>query len=98
MPTEKYGLINTKALSVIWGRFPEYGPHNTVLVDDLRRNFLSTPRNGIRIRPCRNLPLTRDTDTELRLLRDYLLSLREAESLQGEGHKRWYERVEDGEG
>lgn len=97
VPTEKYGLINTKALAVIWGRFPQYGPHNTVLVDDLRRNYLSTPRNGIRVRPCRSLPMHRDTDVELRLLRDYLLSVRDAHTLQSDGHRRWRERVEGSE-
>jgi ubiquitin-like domain-containing CTD phosphatase 1 len=42
-----YGLLNVKPLKVIWDKFPEYYSHkNTIMFDDLKRNFLMNPQNG----------------------------------------------------
>lgn len=42
----KYGVCNTKPLQVIWDRFSEfYNPSNTIMFDDLGRNFLMNPQN-----------------------------------------------------
>jgi len=74
----KYGVVSVKPLGVIWGKFSEYySPRNTIMFDDCRHNFLMNPRNGLRIRPCRKLPLTRDQDTELLKLSQYLLRIAE---------------------
>lgn len=44
----KYGVIGTKPLGVIWAAYPEhYTPANTIMFDDLRRNFLMNPQNGV---------------------------------------------------
>ena len=44
----KYGLINTKPLGVVWAAFPDfYRPENTIMFDDLRRNFIMNPQNGM---------------------------------------------------
>ncbi|KAJ3354381.1 Ubiquitin-like domain-containing CTD phosphatase 1 [Allomyces javanicus] len=41
-----------KPLAVIWARFPGvYTPRNTLHVDDVRRNFVLNPRNGIKVAP-----------------------------------------------
>ncbi|KAN0061731.1 hypothetical protein ACQY0O_005723 [Thecaphora frezii] len=41
-----------KPLELIWRRWPHiYGPHNTLHIDDLSRNFAMNPRNGLKIRP-----------------------------------------------
>jgi ubiquitin-like domain-containing CTD phosphatase 1 len=43
----KYGVIGTKPLGVLWGKFPEhYTPKNSIIFDDLRRNFIMNPQNG----------------------------------------------------
>ncbi len=42
-----------KALSLVWRRLPQFGPHNTLHVDDLARNFALNPANGIKIKAYR---------------------------------------------
>jgi len=72
----KYGVVSVKPLAVIWAKFPDhYSPKNTIMFDDCRHNFLMNPRNGLRIRPCRQLPVTRHEDTELMKLTNYLLKI-----------------------
>jgi ubiquitin-like domain-containing CTD phosphatase 1 len=44
-----------KPLGVIWGKFPQYSQRNTIMFDDLRRNFLMNPQSGLRIRPFREV-------------------------------------------
>ncbi|PWN87432.1 hypothetical protein FA10DRAFT_255879 [Acaromyces ingoldii] len=62
-----------KALEIIWRRFPQfYGPHNTIHVDDLSRNFVMNPSCGLKIAPYKNSP---SHDTELVALQRYLLQL-----------------------
>ena len=53
--TEKYGLVDVKPLGVIWGKYPQYSNKNTIMFDDLRRNFLMNPQNGLKIRPFREV-------------------------------------------
>ena len=38
-----------KPLGVIWGRFLHWNRTNTVMVDDLRRNFIMNPENGLKV-------------------------------------------------
>lgn len=53
--TEKYGVFNCKPLAFIWAKFPEFYSHkNTIMFDDLRRNFVMNPQNGLKIRPFDN--------------------------------------------
>lgn len=42
--------LKVKPLGVIWGKFPNYKKETTIMFDDLRRNFLMNPGNGLRIR------------------------------------------------
>ena len=53
--TEKYGLVDVKPLGVVWGKFDQYNKKNTIMFDDLRRNFLMNPQNGLKIRPFREV-------------------------------------------
>ena len=53
--TEKYGLVDVKPLGVVWGKFGQYNKRNTIMFDDLRRNFLMNPQNGLKIRPFREV-------------------------------------------
>ncbi|KAL4857255.1 Ubiquitin-like domain-containing CTD phosphatase 1 [Chlorella vulgaris] len=66
----KYGLFDCKPLAFLWAKFPEhYGPHNTIMLDDLRRNYVLNKQQGLVIRPYRRAHLTRGTDRELLYLR-----------------------------
>lgn len=41
------GIFDCKPLGFLWGKFPEhYGPHNTIMFDDLRRNYVMNKQNG----------------------------------------------------
>lgn len=42
-------FLQTKPLGVIWGKFEEYSSKNTIMFDDLRRNFLMNPQNGLKV-------------------------------------------------
>uniref|UniRef100_T1J0Y6 Ubiquitin-like domain-containing CTD phosphatase 1 n=1 Tax=Strigamia maritima TaxID=126957 RepID=T1J0Y6_STRMM len=46
--TAKYGVIEVKPLGVIWGKYPQYSSKTTIMFDDLRRNFLMNPQNGLK--------------------------------------------------
>jgi len=45
-------VLQTKPLGVIWGKFEEYSSKNTIMFDDLRRNFLMNPQNGLKVNIC----------------------------------------------
>uniref|UniRef100_A0A8C5PBH0 Ubiquitin-like domain-containing CTD phosphatase 1 n=1 Tax=Leptobrachium leishanense TaxID=445787 RepID=A0A8C5PBH0_9ANUR len=48
--TPKRGLIDVKPLGVIWGKYAEfYSKNNTIMFDDIGRNFLMNPQNGLKI-------------------------------------------------
>uniref|UniRef100_A0A670IJ79 Ubiquitin-like domain-containing CTD phosphatase 1 n=1 Tax=Podarcis muralis TaxID=64176 RepID=A0A670IJ79_PODMU len=48
--TPRRGLIDVKPLGVIWGKFSEfYSKKNTIMFDDIGRNFLMNPQNGLKI-------------------------------------------------
>ncbi|XP_015759471.1 PREDICTED: ubiquitin-like domain-containing CTD phosphatase 1 [Acropora digitifera] len=85
----KYGLIETKPLGVIWGKFEEYNSKNTIMFDDLRRNFLMNPQNGLKIRPFREAHKNRQKDTELLKLAKYLKRIARLDDLSGLNHKYW---------
>lgn len=43
--------LQVKPLGVIWGKYPDhFGPHNTIMFDDVRRNFLMNPQSGLKVR------------------------------------------------
>lgn len=79
-----------KALEIIWRRFSgTYGPHNTIHIDDLARNFAMNPTNGLKIKPYKHSP---KPDEEFSALRDYLLKLAHSgvkDFTALGGHKAW---------
>lgn len=88
--TPKYGVVDTKPLGVVWGKFPEfYSPSNTIMFDDLRRNFLMNPQTGLKIQPFRNAHVALHTDTELRGLARYLKDIAKLDSFLSLNHKNW---------
>eukprot|EP00093_Oithona_nana_P003103 03103.XXX_59994_61033_1 [CDS] Oithona nana genome sequencing. len=86
---EKYGVIEVKPLGVIWDKFPRYNKTNTIMFDDLRRNFLMNPANGLKIKPFKNAHTTRKTDKELIKLSAYLKKIATLTSFEGLDHKHW---------
>ncbi|ELR24966.1 NLI interacting factor domain containing protein [Acanthamoeba castellanii str. Neff] len=80
-------VFDTKGLAVIWGKFPEYySAKNTIHFDDLRRNFIMNPQNGLMIRPFRKCLKYRATDRELLRLIDYLQAIAHLEDLSALNH------------
>jgi len=79
-----------KPLELIWRRFPDYyGPHNTVHVDDLGRNFLYNPQQGLKCTPYKHAKRNRLTDVELRDLTDYFLLIKDLASFKHLNHDDW---------
>eukprot|EP01112_Ceratiomyxa_fruticulosa_P006655 TRINITY_DN1750_c0_g1_i1.p1 TRINITY_DN1750_c0_g1~~TRINITY_DN1750_c0_g1_i1.p1 ORF type:complete len:325 (-),score=56.76 TRINITY_DN1750_c0_g1_i1:58-1032(-) len=87
--TPKYGTFNAKPLAVVWGLFPDYHPENTIMFDDLRRNFIMNPQNGLKIQPFREAPLNRDKDVELLNLTTYLTLIASMPDFSSLDHDRW---------
>jgi ubiquitin-like domain-containing CTD phosphatase 1 len=50
---------------VLWRHIPAFTPEQTIMFDDIRRNFLLNPQVGLKIRPFRNAPQVGHKDTEL---------------------------------
>lgn len=85
-----YGVLQVKPLGVIWGKYSEYNPKNTIMIDDVRRNFLMNKRNGFKIRPYREALKNCDKDRELYYLSRYLKLIAEKEEdFTTLNHKHW---------
>lgn len=85
-----HGLLNVKPLGVIWGKFPNhYNSRNTVMFDDIRRNFLMNPQNGLKIKPFREASKNRTKDKELLKLSRYLKAISKLPDLSVLDHKHW---------
>uniref|UniRef100_A0A1B6CJG5 Ubiquitin-like domain-containing CTD phosphatase 1 n=1 Tax=Clastoptera arizonana TaxID=38151 RepID=A0A1B6CJG5_9HEMI len=87
--TPTHGVKEVKPLGVIWGKFPQYTSSNTIMFDDVRRNFLMNPANGLRIRPFRQAHLNRDKDKELLKLMQYLCAIAKLDDISSLNHKLW---------
>lgn len=88
--TTEYGSLDAKPLAVIWGKYPDfYNSTNTIMFDDLRRNFLFNPQNGLRIRAFRDAHKNRATDMELFHLTKYLRAISHLPDLSNLNHKKW---------
>jgi ubiquitin-like domain-containing CTD phosphatase 1 len=65
------------------------------MFDDLRRNFLMNPQNGLKIRPFREAHKNRTTDKELVGLATYLAQIAKLEDLSELRHSRWEKYSEE---
>lgn len=89
-----HGVVDVKPLSVIWGKFEQFSSKNTLMIDDIRRNFIMNPNNGLRIKPFRNAHLTREKDQELLKLSVYLKNLAETcDDFASVNHRQWTKRT-----
>lgn len=93
--TPEYPLLDVKPLGVIWGKFEQYTSKNTIMFDDIRRNFLMNPQNGLRIKPFREANKNRDTDRELLRLARYLKRIAPMADLSKLNHKHWQRMIQD---
>ncbi|KAA8545493.1 hypothetical protein F0562_020277 [Nyssa sinensis] len=94
--SDSRGIFDCKPLGLIWGQFPEfYNSKNTIMFDDLRRNFVMNPRNGLTIKPFRKAHANRDSDQELVKLTQYLLAIADLDDLSLLDHKYWESFNED---
>lgn len=66
-----------------------YNSKNTIMFDDLRRNFVMNPQNGLTIKPFRKAHANRDSDQELVKLTQYLLAIADLDDISGLDHKNW---------
>lgn len=74
----------------LWFPFLQfYNSKNTIMFDDLRRNFVMNPQNGLTIRPFRKAHANRDSDQELVKLTQYLLAIADLDDISGLDHKNW---------
>ncbi|CAK9168262.1 unnamed protein product [Ilex paraguariensis] len=88
--SDSRGIFDCKPLGLIWAHFPEfYNSKNTIMFDDLRRNFVMNPQNGLTIKPFRNAHSNRGTDQELVKLTQYLLAISDLDDLSILDHKNW---------
>lgn len=93
--TEKYGVFDCKPLAFIWAKFPNnYAEDNTIMFDDLRRNYVMNPQNGLVIHPYKHAHRNKDSDKELLYLAEYLQSIASMPSLSGLRHSRWQRYLE----
>ena len=59
------------------------------MFDDIRKNFLMNPQNGLRIRAFREAHKNRDKDKELYYLAKYLKRISELNDFSELNHKYW---------
>lgn len=86
----KKAVFDTKGLAVIWGKFPEfYTPKNTIHFDDLKRNFIMNPQNGLQIKPYKKCAVNRTRDRELLKLTEYLLAIKDITDFTQLDHAKW---------
>ncbi|XP_014220059.1 ubiquitin-like domain-containing CTD phosphatase 1 [Copidosoma floridanum] len=89
--TPKYGVVDVKPLGVIWGKYKQFSAKNTIMFDDIRRNFIMNPQSGLRIKAFKQAHLNRNTDRELLKLSKYLEAIAELDDFQVLNHRKWEE-------
>ena len=89
------GIFDCKPLGFIWAKFPEYyNEANTIMFDDLRRNYVMNKQNGLVIAPYKRAHTNRDTDKELLHLTQYLLCIAPLERLSDLNHRKWRQYID----
>lgn len=84
------GVFDCKPLKLLWSKFGEfYNSDNTIMLDDLRRNFIMNKQNGLVIRPFRKAYQNQATDRELVKIKYYLHLIAGKERLSKLNHRAW---------
>lgn len=87
--TDQYGVVLVKPLGVIWGKYAQWNTQNTIMFDDLRRNFLMNPQTGLKIRPFKNALTEGHKDKELKRLTRYLKAIADLDDFTQLDHRNW---------
>jgi ubiquitin-like domain-containing CTD phosphatase 1 len=88
--TVKYGVFNCKPLGYLFAQeWAHYDSTNTLMFDDLSRNFIMNPQLGLKIRPFRNAHTSRATDRELLRLSEYIEEIAALDDFSSLNHNRW---------
>jgi ubiquitin-like domain-containing CTD phosphatase 1 len=82
-------VFDCKPLQVLWERYPQYDSKNTIMFDDLKRNYVLNKQNGLVIRPFKRALTSGKDDRELLKIKAYLLKIAEFETLEELDHTRW---------
>ena len=76
------GVFDCKPLQFLWSKFGEhYSKENTVMLDDLRRNYIMNKQNGLVIYPFQKAFKNGATDRELVKLKYYFKAIARRETL-----------------
>lgn len=89
--TPKYGVVDVKPLGIIWGKYKQFSAKNTIMFDDIRRNFIMNPQSGLRIKPFKQAHFNRTKDRELLKLAKYLELIAKVDDFQTLNHRKWEE-------
>jgi len=81
------GIKKTKPLEVIFHHYPQFSEKNTLLVDDLLKNFIMNPKCGIQIE--RYDSGMKNEDEELKYLASYLEKIKTLENFSTVSHNCW---------
>lgn len=91
----KYGVFDCKPLQFLWSKFGEhYNKDNTIMLDDLRRNYIMNKQNGLVIYPFQKAYKNRATDRELVKLKYYFKVIAKRKVLSDLNHKKWKEYIQ----
>ena len=82
-------VFDCKPLQVLWERYPQYNSKNSIMFDDLKRNYVLNKQNGLVIRPFKRALTSGKADRELLKLKAYLLKIADLETLEELDHSRW---------
>lgn len=89
---KKRTVFDCKPLHVLWERYKDfYSPATTIMLDDLRRNFILNPQHGLVIKPFRKSTSSGKHDSEFSKLQRYfdlLCTLQSFENLDHDGWKK----------
>jgi ubiquitin-like domain-containing CTD phosphatase 1 len=89
---KKRMVWDCKPLHVLWQRYPQtYSPSRTIMIDDLRRNFVMNVQNGLVIKPFRKR-MAKDDREFLKLIR-YLSLISALESFEELNHDEWKDYI-----
>lgn len=93
---KKRTVFDCKPLHVLWERYKEfYTPATTIMLDDLRRNFILNPQHGLVIKPFRKSTTSAKKDEEFFKLRRYFNILATLESFESLDHNGWKKSIAD---
>ncbi|XP_043265715.1 ubiquitin-like domain-containing CTD phosphatase 1 [Colletes gigas] len=85
----KSGLVPVKPLGVIWGKYKQFSAKNTIMIDDIRLNFMMNPQSGLKIQRFRHAHITRSIDRELIKLSEYLKLIAKIDDFRTLNHRKW---------